>query len=125
MNPLIAVMIGGGIGSGLRYLVSQWLVRADSFPMGTLTVNLIGCFLMGIAATLFSHLADVSPTLRLAMVIGFLGGFTTFSSFGLDTIKLLDDGRFLLAVTYVLASNLIGILAVWVGMKSVRFMVNT
>lgn len=125
MNPLIAVMIGGGIGSGLRYLVSQWLVRADSFPMGTLTVNLIGCFLMGIAATLFSHLADVSPTLRLAMVIGFLGGFTTFSSFGLDTIKLLDDGRFLLAVTYVLASNLMGILAVWVGMKSVRFMVNT
>jgi CrcB protein len=125
MNAVIAVMIGGAIGSGLRYLVSQWVVRADSFPVGTMTVNLVGCFLMGIAAAVFSHLADVSQTVRLAVMVGFLGGFTTFSSFGLDTIKLLEDGRFLWATTYVLVSNVVGIFAVWAGMKSVRIMVST
>ena len=96
------------------------MTRADQFPVGTLTVNLVGCLLMGILATVFGQLADLSETLRLAVMVGFLGGFTTFSSFGLDTIRLLEDGRIGAAITYVLMSNVMGILAVWMGMKAVR-----
>ena len=120
MTAVISVMAGGALGCGLRYWVSQALVRPDQFPMGTLTVNLVGCFLIGVMATWFGQLADLSEGIRLAVIVGFLGGFTTFSSFGLDTVRLLEDGRIAAATTYVLMSNVIGILAVWGGIKAVR-----
>ena len=116
-------MLGGAVGTGLRYGVGQSLSGANQFPLGTMTVNLVGCLLIGGIATWFSHMADLSETLRLAILVGFLGGFTTFSSFGLDTLRLLEAGRVGAAVSYVLVSNLVGLLAVWAGSQATRALV--
>lgn len=115
MTTLLWIMLGGAIGTGLRYGVGQVLDRANHFPFGTMTVNLVGCLAIGALATWFSHKADLSETVRLAVLVGFLGGFTTFSSFGLDTLRLLEAGRMGAAVSYVLVSNVVGLLAVWAG----------
>jgi CrcB protein len=123
MTTLLWIMFGGAVGTGLRYGVGQGLTRANDFPYGTMTVNLVGCLLIGALATWFSQMADLSETVRLAVLVGFLGGFTTFSSFGLDTLRLLEAGRMGAAVTYVLVSNLVGLLAVWAGAQATKALV--
>ena len=121
MSTLLWIMGGGAFGTGLRYWISTALNR-DAFPIGTLTVNLVGCLLIGLLSTWFSHLLNISDAVRLGIIVGFLGGFTTFSSFGLDTIRLIEDGRMTSALTYVVVSNLVGVLAVWIGIKGARIM---
>ena len=116
MSTLFWVMGGGALGSGLRYGVSLWLNR-PAFPMGTLAVNLLGCFLIGGLATWFGQRLELSEGVRLAVLVGFLGGFTTFSSFGLETVRLMESERMMAAIAYVSVSNLVGFLAVWGGMK--------
>jgi CrcB protein len=86
----------------------------SSFPYGTLAVNLAGCFAAGLLFPLLEQ-AGLSPDLRLAVFTGFLGGFTTFSAYGLQTLVLADGGMRVLAVANVLASNLAGLLMVWLG----------
>ena len=116
-SHLIAVMVGGALGSGARFLVSLSLARYDTFPMGTLSVNILGCFAIGVLATYFGQLTDLSPVLRVGVMVGFLGGFTTFSSFGLDTMKLMEAQRMYSAGLYVIGSNLIGLIAVFGGAR--------
>ena len=116
MTTLFWVMSGGALGSGLRYGVGLWLNR-PAFPMGTLAVNLLGCFLIGGLATYFGQRLELSEGVRLAVLVGFLGGFTTFSSFGLETVRLIESERMMAAIAYVTVSNLVGFLAVWGGMK--------
>ena len=116
MTTLFWVMGGGALGSGLRYGVGLWLNR-PAFPMGTLAVNLLGCFLIGGLATWFGQRLELSEGVRLAVLVGFLGGFTTFSSFGLETVRLMESERMMAAIAYVSVSNLVGFLAVWGGMK--------
>ena len=90
---LVWVMIAGGLGSGGRYLVGQWAAaRLDpSFPYGTLLVNLLGCFALGLVAQLASS-TSWSPELRAAVTVGFLGGFTTYSSFNHESLLLFAAG---------------------------------
>ena len=109
---------GGAVGTGLRYGVGLALNR-PAFPLGTLTVNLVGCLLIGGLATWFGERLEINEGMRLAILVGFLGGFTTFSSFGLETIRLMETGRMGAALVYVGASNLVGLLAVWAGIKIV------
>lgn len=87
------VMIGGGLGSGVRYLIGKWAVQAFAppFPYGTLIVNLVGCFALGVLAQLATN-GSVSPETRTAVAAGFLGGFTTYSSFNQETIALFASG---------------------------------
>lgn len=115
MNGLFWVMLGGALGSGARYGISLVLkTRSHEFPVGTLAVNLVGCLLIGFIATWLS--ADTArPVLRLALVVGILGGFTTFSSFGLETLGLLQDGRLMAASAYIFLSNGLGLALVWLG----------
>ena len=107
------IALAGGAGSLCRYLVWRAVTQPDAvFPTGTLIVNLAGCFCIGLLAKMVNH--DV---LRLALITGFLGGFTTFSAFGLETLQLLRNGLHLSAVLYVAASNGGGVLAAWAGWR--------
>ena len=119
MSPILAVAIGGAFGSVCRFIVGQALSSFERFPLGTLSVNILGCFLIGVAHVALP-VAGLNPTARAAIMIGFLGGFTTFSSFGLDAFRLLEDGRYMNAATYLLASNLVGLAAVCFGIWGAR-----
>ena len=113
---LLWVMAGGALGSGARYLLATRVTQFEwfaKFPMGTLTVNLVGCFLIGV---LYSTLPAEHPS-RLFLMVGCLGGFTTFSSFGLETMTLINEGRMMHAALYVLLSNVGGVLLALLGSR--------
>ena len=115
---LIAVM--GAVGTLTRYGL-QGVVQFRSgseFPYGTLAVNLTGCLLLGFLGQLTLNRMVISPEWRIAMTIGFFGGFTTFSSFGWETAKMLQDGEWAHAVAYVSASVLVGLLLTLAGIHA-------
>ncbi len=117
MLRLIWIGIAGFAGTLLRYWLSGWIARrfGETFPAGTLIVNLVGCFLAGLLFYLMFDRYLVNQTIRTVVIIGLLGGFTTFSSFGLQTLTLLRDGEMGLALLNIAASNLGGLLMVWFG----------
>jgi len=121
VTHLLAVMVGGAVGTGARFCITQSLQRDELFPFGTLSVNVLGCFAIGLCVTYFGELSEVSPLVRLSIIVGFLGGFTTFSSFGLEAVKLIEAQRLWAASLYLVASNLSGLLAVYFGMKLAAF----
>jgi CrcB protein len=110
------VCLGSAVGGGARYLVTLWALRSlgTRFPWGTLAVNLVGTFL--IAAILGASRGWLAnPTVRLALTTGVMGGFTTYSAFGFETLKALQEGLLLRAAAYVLATLLGGLAAAWLG----------
>ena len=114
MNNILLIFIGSGLGATIRYLLSITLQSTSSkIPYGILTANLLGCLLIGIAYGLIKshHPTWISPL----AVTGFLGGFTTFSTFALDTHKLIQSGNHTLAITYILTSLLGGLLLCALG----------
>lgn len=117
LSRLLTIGFAGFTGTLLRYWLSGIIARryGETFPYGTLIVNLIGCFAIGFLFYLFYDRALVSPAFRTAVFIGLLGGFTTFSSYGLQTFTLLRDGELFLALLNVAASNLLGVALVWLG----------
>jgi CrcB protein len=106
LKTLLLVGSGGFIGSVLRYLIGLYLTRQTSttFPTGTFLVNLSGCLIIGIFAGLIDHRQLFSSDVRFFIMIGLLGGFTTFSSYGLETLNLLRSGEHVTALLYVLLS---------------------
>jgi fluoride exporter len=116
------IFAGGGAGSMLRYAVGLWIEArvGPGFPWGTFAVNVSGCFLIGVLATLADEHAWITPAARLALVTGMLGGFTTFSTFGLETWELVEDGRAWLAVANAAASVALGLVAVVAGVQLTR-----
>ena len=115
---LLWVGLGGLIGSVLRYLVAGWAQEASrsvSFPYGTLAVNLVGCLVIGALSYLADARGLLHPEVRLFLLVGVLGGFTTFSAFGLETMNLLRDGQVLVASLNVGANVVLCVLAVWAG----------
>lgn len=117
MTKLLFIALGGAAGSVARYLVAVQGQRLSQsmFPVGTLTVNVLGCLLIGLLGTLFAGPVIVREEYRFALLVGFLGGFTTFSTFGLETFSLVSDREWWLASLNVLGSNVMGLAAVWVG----------
>lgn len=112
------VALGGALGSVSRYLVGTWVQTASKsidFPYGTLTVNLIGCFVIGFLSQLAESRGAFTPKSRALVFIGVLGGFTTFSSFGSDTLNLLRDGETFNALANVGANVILGLILVWLG----------
>ncbi len=110
--------LGGFFGSIARYLASgavQDLSRSISFPWGTLAVNVLGCFLIGLVSQLAEGRGLLSDAVRGFLVVGFLGGFTTFSTFGSETYALLRGGQFLLSAGNALGQLLACLAAVWLG----------
>ena len=119
------VILGGGIGSLLRYTVQglTYKVVDSVFPWGTLCVNLIGCFVIGFLWELFERLT-LSPDLRVFVFVGILGGFTTFSSYGLESSNLFRDGELGLGLFNMVTSNVLGIIFVLVGITLARFLIS-
>jgi fluoride exporter len=114
---VIFIGLAGLVGTLCRYWLSGVLARryGETFPTGTLAVNALGCFLIGFLFYMFQERYVVGQTARTVVLVGFLGGFTTFSSYGLQTFTLLRDGEFAYAAANVFASNLLGLLMVWGG----------
>jgi CrcB protein len=120
---ILYVALGGALGSVSRYLVGTWAQTASQsldFPYGTLTVNLIGCFVIGFLSQLAEARGAFTPETRALVFIGVLGGFTTFSSFGNDTVNLLRDGESFNALINVGANVIVGLFLVWLG-RSVAY----
>lgn len=117
MQRLIFIGLAGGAGTLMRYWLSEWVAKrfGETFPAGTLVVNLVGCFLAGLLFYLMFDRYLINPTVRTILLIGLLGGFTTFSSFGLQTFTLLRDGEMGLALFNIAISNVGGLLLVWGG----------
>lgn len=113
----LLIGLGGLLGTLGRYWLAGLVGEryGESFPLGTLAVNLVGCFLAGLLFYLMQERWLVSQTLRAVVMIGFLGGFTTFSAYGLQTFTLLRDGQFAFAALNLLLSNALGLLMVWAG----------
>ena len=121
MRELILVAAGGAIGASLRHLVSRaaLALAPATFPWGTWFINITGCFAIGIVAGLASA-GTLSPSARLFVATGILGGFTTFSAFGLEGHTLLIEGRVPAALAYVLGQVVLGILGVSLGIALSR-----
>jgi len=121
MSPLFLVMLGGALGSGARYWTGRQMLDAfgPDFPYGTLTVNWVGGLLMGLLAGVLARTGGTEGW-RLFIGVGILGGFTTFSSFSLDTITLIERGQITVAIGYVALSLLGSLAALWAGLSITR-----
>ncbi len=113
------IAIGGGTGAVLRYLVGGWGQKlvTTTFPLGTLVVNVSGCLLIGAAAARFAGPHLVREELRVALLVGLLGGYTTFSTFGLETFALVSAGQLRGALCNLAVTNGLGLAAVWLGYR--------
>jgi CrcB protein len=122
MIKLFSIGFAGFVGTLGRYWLSGLVARryGETFPLGTLAVNLIGCFLVGLLFYLMQERYLVNEHLRTMILIGLLGGFTTFSSLGLQTFTLVQDNQIPLAALNMVASNVLGLLLVWVGYTLAR-----
>ena len=114
LRNLLLVGLGGSIGSMIRYAVFL-LIRSRSFPYATLSVNIIGSFIIGLVFALSIKEAGLSSNWRLFLATGICGGFTTFSAFSLENMELMQGGRTGLAITYIALSIVLGIAATFAG----------
>lgn len=120
LKQILIVGFGGAIGSILRYKLGGFALhhtQAWDFPVSTFSVNVIGCFVIGLLAALVEHHDLLSPSVRLLLFTGLLGGFTTFSAFGYESVFLLRRGLLSIAAGYVLLSVVCGLGAVLAGIK--------
>lgn len=117
MVKLLLIGFAGFIGTLGRYGLSGIVAKryGETFPFGTLAVNLIGCFVVGLLFNLMQERYLVNQNVRTIILIGLLGGFTTFSSLGLQTFTLLQDNEIVLATLNLVASNVLGLFLVWAG----------
>jgi CrcB protein len=118
------ICLGGAVGTGARYLLSGWALDAlgTGFPFGTYAVNLIGSFCVGFLMQVGLTTSLLSPTLRLALTTGVMGGFTTYSTFNYETIRYIQDGAWPLAATNVLATVAGCLLAGFLGLAAGRWL---
>jgi fluoride exporter len=118
-QKVLIVALGSGIGGGLRALL-VWFTAArvtTAFPLGVMLVNVIGCFVFGVAVRYGVQTGGMSENTRLLITTGLCGGFTTFSAFGMDIVEGLESGRPTMVTTYVVASIVLGVLALLIGLS--------
>lgn len=119
---ILAVAVGSAAGGVARYLLTEavQLRTGANFPFGTLLVNIVGCFALGFLTQAVLQQHDASPRLRAFLTIGLCGGFTTFSAFSLETVRMLEEGHVARASGYIGASVVLGMVALWLGMATGR-----
>lgn len=116
---IILLIVFGAAGTLARYGLDGWIQYrvGSAFPAGTLTINLLGCLCLGVIGRFGLNHITVSPDLRIGLTIGLMGGFTTFSTFGWDAVRMLEEGQWTKASIYVGASVLGGLIAMMLGMR--------
>ena len=116
------VGLGGFLGANARYALGAWIIQRAgvSFPLHTLVINVTGSLAIGVLLVLLTERLVVDPAWRLLLVVGFLGGYTTFSSYTFEGLELVREGELLAAVGYVLGSNVLGLGATFLGMVLAR-----
>jgi fluoride exporter len=118
MTKYLAIALGGALGALARYLLGSFVLAhttAAQFPYGTFIINITGSFIIGIFLTLANALPAINEHWRLAIAVGFVGAYTTFSTFEYETLRLIEEGYLRVALLYVTASFFLGLLAVWSG----------
>ena len=122
LRSLIFIGLGSFAGGILRYLTQQYMQKyfPSSIPLGTLTVNIIGCFVIGIVYGLSTKGNIISPEVRIFLVTGLCGGYTTFSSFAYENISLLQDGEFFYVSLYIFLSLFLGFAATFLGILFIK-----
>ncbi len=122
LTNLLVIGLGGFVGAIARYLASSWVGQrwGRSFPLGTFTVNVLGCFIIGFAMSLFMEKILVPARWRAFLLIGFIGSFTTFSTFEYETAALFQDGEWFMATLNILLSVIIGFIALKIGQTLAR-----
>lgn len=122
IRNILLVGLGGGIGSIARYLMQRWTyaIYPHHFPWGTLAVNIVGCFLIGLFWGISFRSFDSNEQWKMFLMVGLCGGFTTFSAFTLEGVGLIKEHRLALFFLYVAASVVIGLLATFLGMRLTR-----
>jgi CrcB protein len=117
MQSLVVVFLGGGLGSVVRYSLGRWIntLHHQTFPWGTLVVNIIACFLLGLAVGLADHKQLFNPLTRLFWTIGFCGGFSTFSTFSHETLTLLQQGLTFQVLAYISLSLMLCVALTFIG----------
>ena len=125
---ILFVGLGGFSGAIARYLLGGWVLHhtlSARFPWSTFAVNVLGCLCLGLLSGLAERLDWFTPPVRLLLITGLLGGFTTFSAFGLETVHLLRRGELLIAAAYALSSVFVCVAAVWLGLRAVELIPRT
>lgn len=117
LSQAFVIMLGGSLGALMRFVVSGSITEklGTSFPYGTLTVNVLGSFVMGFLAMFLVERMGLDPLLRLGIFVGFLGAFTTFSTFSMETMNLFEQGESVRALVNMFVSVAFSVLAVWLG----------
>jgi CrcB protein len=118
MKELIYIFIGGGLGSIVRYILGRWVnaFHNSNFPFGTLTINIIACFVLGFIIGLADHKQLLSPASRLFWAVGFCGGFSTFSAFSSETLTLIQQGQNSTMLLYIILSVVVCLIATFGGL---------
>jgi CrcB protein len=113
------IALGGAMGAIARYSVGVWVYErvGTRFPYGTLVINVTGCFLMGLAMSLLDSHLDLNPAWRYAVPVGFIGAYTTFSTFEYETLHAMQNGQVATAFIYFAGSLVMGFVGVWLGMQ--------
>lgn len=117
LGQISVIMLGGAFGAAARYILTSTMTEklGTSIPYGTLTVNVIGSFIIGLLAILLIEHFSIYPLLKLGIFIGFLGAFTTFSTFSMEALVFFENGQHLHALVYIFSSVFFSVLAVWLG----------
>lgn len=117
MDRYLVVLLGAGLGGLARYVAGTWIMTryGGRFPLGTLVINVTGSFLIGVLMTLFTERLHPHPNWRLFLVVGILGGYTTFSSFEYESYQAMRDGARWMGMLYITGSVAFGYLGVWLG----------